>query len=508
MAPRIVISAGHSKYVSGANGYIQEFEETSRVTERVAEILEGMGALAGVFIDETSRTQNENLNAIVNYHNSKTRDWDVSIHFNSNGNTSGPLGCEVLYVSSTGQTMADKLVDNICVESGLNNRGPKKRTDLFFLNNTEMPAVLVEVCFVTSKADTDIYRSRFEDICHAIASTLTGQEVEPVPPEPEPPEPPEPDEGQPTIKKGSTGPAVSSLQKSLGCLIPDGDFGSITDTWVRAFQGASGLTADGIVGPMTWDEVDDLDSRVKHGGPPLPPALVDQIVTIAKNSEIQDFLWPDRGMTPPGYIPGMALCFAYALRQFNEGDDAAVVMAKAQGNPDKDALAWYESEFRALGMNNRTAGVDTLRHLFVMAIGLGPRESSGRYCEGRDLSSSNVQSDTAEAGLMQTSWNLRSASSTIPPLLPHFWNNPNGFREVFKENVDATANNLNSYGSGDGIRYQWLSRFAPLFHCCVTAVGLRTLRAHWGPVSRKEVLLKREADDLLKAVQELVESVS
>ena len=122
------------------------------------------------------------------------------------------------------------------------------------------------------------------------------------------------------------------------------------------------------------------------------------------------------------------------------------------------------------------------------------------------MSASNVQSDTCEAGMFQTSWNIRSANSAISPLLPQFWGNPNGFLDVFKERISATANNLNSYGSGDGVKYQWLSRFCPLFHVMVTAVGMRTLRQHWGPINRREVTLKREADQLLQEVQTLVEA--
>jgi hypothetical protein len=136
-----------------------------------------------------------------------------------------------------------------------------------------------------------------------------------------------------------------------------------------------------------------------------------------------------------------------------------------------------------------------------MMMGLGMRESSGRYCEGRDMSASNMASDTCEAGLFQTSWNIRSGSPVIEPLIFDFWNNPNGFLPQFKEGITASANNLNSYGTGDGVRYQFLSRFAPLFHVMVTGVGMRVLRQHWGPINRREVTLKKEADDLLKDVQ-------
>ena len=77
--------------------------------------------------------------------------------------------------------------------------------------------------------------------------------------------------------------------------------------------------------------------------------------------------------------------FAVAQRKLAQGDPAAT----GDGQSDirrfhRDALAHYASEFAALGMRNDVSGLDTLRHLFVLMIGLGMRESSGRYCEGRD----------------------------------------------------------------------------------------------------------------------------
>jgi peptidoglycan hydrolase-like protein with peptidoglycan-binding domain len=456
------------------------------------------------------------LNRIVDFHNSKTRDLDVSIHFNAYENTTTKkMGVECLWVSQ--EDLAAKVSKAMADASNLPNRGAKYRSDLFFLNNTSQKSILVETLFCDAKPDCDAYRARFDLICAALASAISGQVIQPGPTPPpgieRPPvrPPTEPDEGEhPTIKKGDNNAAVAELQKALGVLIADGDFGGITETWVKAFQAACGLKADGIVGDITWDEVDELNARVAMGGPRLPPGLTDQIVKLAEGSDIQEYLWPDRGMTPPGFIPGMALCFAYVMQQFEEGDDAATVMCKAQGSPDKDALAWYAAEFKKLGMSNARAGVETLRHLFVMMIGLGPRESSARYVEGRDLSagSSSTQSDTCEAGLFQTSWNIKGGSSAIAPLLPDFWDNPNGFREQFKLDVNPTADNLNSYGSGDGVRYQWLSRFCPLFHVMVTGVGMRTLRQHWGPINRREVTLKKEADQLLKDVQALVEGVA
>ena len=44
-------------------------------------------------------------------------------------------------------------------------------------------------------------------------------------------------------------------QMTGSALNPDGDFGSQTQKAVVAFQSSQGLTADGIVGPKTWERL-------------------------------------------------------------------------------------------------------------------------------------------------------------------------------------------------------------------------------------------------------------
>ena len=54
-----------------------------------------------------------------------------------------------------------------------------------------------------------------------------------------------------TIKLGSTGDDVKTLQKRLNLYI-DGIFGKLTQEAVKEFQRTYGLVADGIVGQQTW----------------------------------------------------------------------------------------------------------------------------------------------------------------------------------------------------------------------------------------------------------------
>ncbi len=185
---RTVISAGHGKLIRGARGnpvppQLDEVDAARRVVKRVGEML---GAnLVATYWDDVSRTQNENLKRIVDFHNSKVRDLDVSVHFNAYQNTASKMGTEVLWV--TQQTLAGKVSGALATALELPNRGAKKRTDLYFLNNTAAPAILIETCFCDSTADSNAFNARFEQACQAIATALGATAPAPEPePEPEP----------------------------------------------------------------------------------------------------------------------------------------------------------------------------------------------------------------------------------------------------------------------------------------------------------------------------------
>ena len=64
------------------------------------------------------------------------------------------------------------------------------------------------------------------------------------------------------VQQGSSGDAVSAVQSQIhgrgdgaGQVVIDGSFGPVTNDAVRAFQTLLGLSADGIVGPQTWNHL-------------------------------------------------------------------------------------------------------------------------------------------------------------------------------------------------------------------------------------------------------------
>jgi len=233
------------------------------------------------------------------------------------------------------------------------------------------------------------------------------------------------------------------------------------------------------------------------------------ITGIAARSAIARFDWPGRGVAPIGYIKGMAVVFARVLCKLRAGDDAAVEMAKRNtGNASKDVLAHYDSVFHDLGMNNDVAGPDTLRHLFVLMVGLGMRESSGKFCEGQDRSApENQTAEKAEAGLFQTSFDARSASPLLPQLFARFTANPAGLVDIFKEGCPrCTAKNLENFGTGPGRDFQKLSKESPAFAAEFAAVTLRNLRNHYGPINTRAARVMPDCDAMLREVQGFVEA--
>lgn len=193
---KIVMSSGHGKYIRGASGPspwgLDEVNEARRVVDQAAKELVKMGVQVTTYHDDVSDDQSENLNRIVQFHNNQgAHDFDISVHFNSadfNGSnwTSNPVGHEVWYKTTNGKTISKQICDTVCSAIPFKNRGVKQTNNLAFLNNTAEVASLIEVCFVNSKGDVNIYNSRFNDICAAIASGIAGGEVVPGPTPPEP----------------------------------------------------------------------------------------------------------------------------------------------------------------------------------------------------------------------------------------------------------------------------------------------------------------------------------
>ena len=85
---------------------------------------------------------------------------------------------------------------------------------------------------------------------------------------------------EPTLRKGAKGQAVKDLQQALKDIAiepgpgkVDGVFGKRTEDAVKAFQTVFGIEPDGVVGPVTWlniDEADQSEPLLRNGARGLP----------------------------------------------------------------------------------------------------------------------------------------------------------------------------------------------------------------------------------------------
>jgi len=236
---------------------------------------------------------------------------------------------------------------------------------------------------------------------------------------------------------------------------------------------------------------------------PLDQRTIDAITTAAGASDLVSYSWNGRGRAPIGYLKGMAVTFGMALRKLAARDSAALAMVRVVDGPG-DVFDHYEDILKSKDIVTLDAPeADRLRALWVILTGLGMRESSGNYSEGRDMSASNTSADTAEAGLFQQSWGSRKASPEIPKLLTAYQADKYpGFLEVFREGVRDKASD--NYGDGDGALFQRIAKIKPAFAVEAAAIGLRTLYTEWGPIIRREAEIIHEADALFRQVQEIV----
>lgn len=169
---KICVDMGHTPTSPGARGYIDELTEDRAVGTRLIAELQRRGHTVLNTTPPDSVGYPAEINRRVNTANASGAGLFVSIHFNAGGGT----GTEVLYYSgdATGKAVAAAISENVSSVLGLRNRGAKPRTnEIGVIRDTNMTAVLVEVCFVDSATDKAAYdKVSYAAIVNAIADGI------------------------------------------------------------------------------------------------------------------------------------------------------------------------------------------------------------------------------------------------------------------------------------------------------------------------------------------------
>lgn len=173
----LLLDAGHGGKDPGTSGNgMQEKNLNLTIAQKIAQKLQGSGIKvymtrnSDVYPENSTRAQTANDIA----------DLMVSIHINSGPETAN--GTETLYqvhandngARLTSKQLAEILQGKVVSATGNTNRGAKLWTDVLILNRTTVPAVIVEVIFITNTGDAlKISNPAYQDqVAQAIADGI------------------------------------------------------------------------------------------------------------------------------------------------------------------------------------------------------------------------------------------------------------------------------------------------------------------------------------------------
>ena len=154
----VVVDAGHGgKEVGATYGGIYEKDINLKIAKYTQQELGKNGV--SVYMTRTSDVTTS-LSSRTTLANNLNADLFVSVHNNAMTNKSSIKGTEVLYPTSsivkngiTAYSLAQKLQDVVSNNIGTYNKGIINRNNLYVLNKTNMPAVIVEVAYMTNWSD-------------------------------------------------------------------------------------------------------------------------------------------------------------------------------------------------------------------------------------------------------------------------------------------------------------------------------------------------------------------
>ena len=120
---------------------------------------EVLGTTLGVDVVEVNNSTS--LAARVNDANAWGADYFISIHTNASSNPNASGSEAFAYARpSRAFSLGEDILRALTAATGLRNRGMQVRPGLYVLRRTNMPAVLVELGFITSPSDAALMNDR------------------------------------------------------------------------------------------------------------------------------------------------------------------------------------------------------------------------------------------------------------------------------------------------------------------------------------------------------------
>ena len=168
---KVYIDQGHNPINpnAGAEGNgLREQDLMFRIGLELAELLRSNGNYDVRLSRPTLNTQlgtstASSLASRVNEANSWGADYFISLHANASASPQAN-GSEayVFSLGSTASALASSILRYMTAETGLRNRGVFARPSLYVLKKTNMPAVLIELAFISNPREAALMRDEPE----------------------------------------------------------------------------------------------------------------------------------------------------------------------------------------------------------------------------------------------------------------------------------------------------------------------------------------------------------
>ena len=164
MAAKIYIDQGHNPRNPNAGSEGNGFREQDivyTIGQLTAESLRGYGfdvrlsrPTEGTQLGTSNATS---LRARVNDANAWGADYFISLHTNASENSSASGSEAFVYRrDSDAEELAENILTQLNLATGLRNRGVMVRPSLYVLRKTRMPATLVELGFISNTGDAEL----------------------------------------------------------------------------------------------------------------------------------------------------------------------------------------------------------------------------------------------------------------------------------------------------------------------------------------------------------------
>jgi len=243
---KIALTVGHSILKNGlitsADGIINEYKYCKEIAPLIKKYLEQLGHSVELIIcpEKVFNAAADERSYKLNIVNDKSRKFDLVVELHLNAfKSSTANGTEVYYYSNAGKVFADRVQAKMVTK--FKDRKVQQKSNLYILNSTTPPAILLELFFCTNAEDVETGKD-MNVIARLVAEGIAGKELKEAIKTP-----------TKTITKESTTDDVKWLQKHLNSkldgqylrLKTDGIYGNKTRIAVLIYWESLGWNKEG-----------------------------------------------------------------------------------------------------------------------------------------------------------------------------------------------------------------------------------------------------------------------